>query len=71
MLLGAGTKMLFSLKMLDGAGIKKAHLSPYVRLCWHEKAVSTENTRRGCYKRLLKLKHERALSTRQGWYRKR
>ena len=37
--------------MLDRTGIKKAPLSQYVRRCWHEKAVSTENARRGCYKR--------------------
>ena len=43
MLGGADTKKPFSLKMLDGAGIKKAPPSQYVRRCWHEKAVSTEN----------------------------
>ena len=47
----ADTKNLFSLKMLDGAGIKIAPLSQYVRRCWHEKTVSTENARRGCYKK--------------------
>ena len=37
--------------MPDEVGIKKAPLSRYVRRCWHKKAVSTENTKSGCYKR--------------------
>ena len=48
---GTDTKKLFSLKMLDGAGIKKTPLIQYVRRYWHKKAASTENARRGCYKR--------------------
>ena len=47
----ADTKNFFSLKMQDGACIKKAPLSQYVRRCWHEKTVSTKNARRGCYKK--------------------
>ena len=51
MLGGADTKKSFLLKMIDGAGIKKVPISQYVRRYWHEKAVSTENARRGSYKR--------------------
>ena len=50
MLFGADTKELFLLNVLEGAGIKKT-LSQYVRRCWHKKAVSNENARRGYYKR--------------------
>ena len=42
---------LFPHKMIGRAGIKKACLSQYVRQCWHDKAVSNENTMRGCHKR--------------------
>ena len=43
MLFGADTKKFFPLKILDGAGMKKALLTLYVRQGWHEKGLSTEN----------------------------
>ena len=47
MLIGADTKELFPLKMLDRAGMKKAPLTQHSRWDRHEKALFTENTRRG------------------------
>ena len=51
-LFGAYTKELFPLKMLDGAGMAKTPLTQYFTRGWHEKAVSTENARRHCYRRI-------------------
>ena len=65
MLGGADTKKLFSLKMLDGACIKKAPLSQYIGRCWHEETVSTENAGRGCYKGSSSNSNTRELFPRQ------
>ena len=41
----ANTKKLFTLKMLDGAGLEKASSTQCIMQGWHKKALSTENAR--------------------------
>ena len=74
-----GMKKLFSLKILERAGVTTAPLTHNVRCRWHEKALFIKNDRRGCFDKLLQLgmlgniPHKKPLFTenpRRGLYEK-